>query len=159
MWLYRSAQYSVYLVGMSWASARQLLFLSRMVLACPCFRLVKTFNSWYAFLLMFLMLSTVPWQCTSIQDSLFPFFVIFLISWFITLTFFCPFPLSHVSSSSVSFALHKDSMSAVTHGRFFDCSAFGKNLASFSVVAVLTGSSTSRMVTGAYYAFSLTKPI
>ena len=110
MWLYRSAQYSVYLVGMSWASARQLLFLSRMVLACPCFRLVKTFNSWYAFLLMFLMLSTVPWQCRSIQDSLFPFFVIFLISWFITLTFFCPFPLSHVSSSSVSFALHKDSI-------------------------------------------------
>ena len=43
--------------------------------------------------------------------------------------------------------------------RFFDRSAFAKNLASFSVIAVLKGSPTSRMVTDAYYAFSLTKPI
>lgn len=37
--------------------------------------------------------------------------------------------------------------------RFFDCSAFANDLASFSVIAVLKGSSTSRMVTGAYYAY------
>lgn len=43
--------------------------------------------------------------------------------------------------------------------RFFDCSAFANDLASFLVTAVLKGSSTSRMVSGAYYAFSLTKPI
>lgn len=104
MWLYSSAQYSVHLVRMSWASVSQFPFLSRMVLACPCFLLVKTFNSWCAFSLM---LSTTPWQCRSIQDSFFRFFVIFLISWFITL---CLLFFSVLCSSQ------RFNMSAVTHG-------------------------------------------
>ena len=112
MSLYSSAQYSVYLVRISWASVSQFPFLPCMVLACPCFVLAKTFNSWYAFsLTFFLMLPTIPWQCRSIQDSFFsPFFVIFLFSWFIILTVFDPFPLSYVFSSSVSFARHKYSI-------------------------------------------------
>ena len=38
------------------------------------------------------------------------FFPFFVISWFMTLTLFCSFPISHAFSSSVSFARHKDSI-------------------------------------------------
>ena len=56
--------------GMSCVSVRQFPSLSCMVLVCPCFVFVRVFTSWYAFLLLFfLMLSSISWHCTSIQDS------------------------------------------------------------------------------------------
>lgn len=154
MWLYSSARYSVYLVRMSWASVSQFPFLPCMVLACPCFVLVKTFNSWYAFsLTFFLMLPTIPWQCRSIQDSFFPpfswssCFLGLLFELFLT-PFRCPM------SSLLRCPLLVTNIQYVScDPRFFDCSAFANDLASFSVIAVLKGSSTSRMVTGAYYAY------
>ena len=101
MWLYSSAQYSVHLVRMSWASVSQFPFLSRMVLACPCFLLVKTFNSWYAFSLM------LSWcylqHLDNVGQSKILFFAFSWSSWF-------PGLLLYVFSSSVSFVRHKDSI-------------------------------------------------
>ena len=53
LWLYNPEQYSVHLFSLSRSSVRQFPSLSWMVVALPCFVLVRSFTSWYACLLLF----------------------------------------------------------------------------------------------------------
>ena len=113
LWLYSSEQYSVHLFSISRSSVRHFYARSRTAVAFPCLTVVKSFTSWYALLLLFLLrFSSVSRHCSPIQFS-FAFFMHFLMLLFTSLYFSDP------SSSNLFFltSLHlsrRSKMSAVT---------------------------------------------
>ena len=63
-----TAQSSIFFIGS--ASVRHFLERSWAVVAFPCFTVVKSFTSWYAFLLLFLLrFSSISLHCSPIQFS------------------------------------------------------------------------------------------
>ena len=74
MWLYSWEQYSVHRFSISRSSVRHFPKRSWMVVAFPCFTVVKSFTSWYALLLLlFPRFSSMSLHCSPIQFS----FVVF----------------------------------------------------------------------------------
>ena len=67
LWLYSSEQYSVHRFNICRSSVRHFRERSWTVVAFPCLTVVKSFTSWYAFLLLFfLRLSSILLHCSSI---------------------------------------------------------------------------------------------
>ena len=74
LWLYSSEQYSVHRSGICRSSVRQFPELSWTVVAFSCSTGVKSFTSWYALLLLFLLrFSSVSQHRSPIQFSFCPF--------------------------------------------------------------------------------------
>ena len=100
---------------MSCSSVRHFPSLSYMVVVRSCFVLVRSFTSWYVFLLLFFfMLSLMSWHCSSIQ-FIFAFFMPFLISWLAALYCLTPSASFFFFFNSLRLS-HRSSKSAVTQG-------------------------------------------
>ena len=116
--LYSSVQYSVHRFSISHLSVRHFPEWSWTVVAFPCFRVIKSFMSWYALLLLFfLRFYSVSLQCSPIQFS-FSFFMHLLMLLFTSLYFSDPSGSSHYFLSSLILS-HKSRISAVIQGFFF----------------------------------------
>ena len=82
----------------------------------PCFTLVRSFTSWYAFLLLFFFrLFSISLHWSSIHVSL-AFLMLFLITWLISLYCFAPSTSDFFFNSQR--LSHRSSMSVVTQGFF-----------------------------------------
>ena len=69
--LYSSEQYSVHRFGICCSSVRHFPERSLVVVAFPCFTVVRSFTSWYAFfLLFFLGISSISLHCSPIQQRI-----------------------------------------------------------------------------------------
>ena len=83
----------------------------------PCFILVRSFTSWYVFLLLcFFRLFSISLHWSSIHVSL-AFLMLFLITWLISLYCFAPSTSDFFFFNSQRLS-HRSSMSVVTQGFF-----------------------------------------
>ena len=90
LWLYSSEQYSVHRFRSSRSSVRHFSERSWIVVAFPCFTVVKSFMSWYALLLLFLLrFSSISLHRSPIQFS-FAFYMYLLMLLFTSLYFSDP---------------------------------------------------------------------
>ena len=68
LWLYNSEQYSVHQFSICRCSVRHFPERSWTVVAFPCFKVIKSFTSWYALLLLFfLRFSSISLHCSPIH--------------------------------------------------------------------------------------------
>ena len=103
LWLYSSEQYSVHRFSICRPSVRHFPERSRTVVAFPCFTVVKSFTSWYALLLLFILrFSSISIHCSPIHCSL-AFFVHLLMLLFTPLCSSNILQVQIVSFSVISF--------------------------------------------------------
>ena len=113
-----SEQYAVPRFSICRSSVRHFPERSWTVVAFPCFTVVKSFTSWYALLLLFVLrVSSISLHCSPIQFSL-AFFMHLLMLLFTFLYFSDPSG-SNVFFLSSLLLSHRSRISAVIEGFFF----------------------------------------
>ena len=113
LWLYSSEQYSVHRFNMSCSSVRHFPERSWIVVALPCFTVVKYFTSWWALLLLF----SPRFSSISLQFSS-AFFMHFLMLLFIFMYFSDPSGWNFFFLSYLHL-LDRSKNSSLTQGLFF----------------------------------------
>ena len=127
LWLYSSEQYSVHRFSISRSSVGHFPEQSLIVVAFPCFTVVKPFVSWYALLfLFFLRFSSISLHCSPIQFS-FAYLMHVMVLLFTSLYFLDLSGLNLFFLSSL-LSWHRSRISAVTQGFFFWQWLFAKDL-------------------------------